>query len=182
MLRGLAPSISNAGGGSGGGGGTGGAGGLANNLAFRVTRRKGFVVETLHLDVEGGVGERRTAPPSSATTGEGKKLPSALKAKAPILADASMSSETSDAMNDAGQTTEQTSSSPTPTVRISKRQTRVKVRFGGGDEDEDDKADKGTSDHHGHDHHDVHAAEGAKQGKKKGGVKFLQDRPDLYEF
>lgn len=30
-----------------------------NNLAFKCTRKR-LVVETLHLDVEGGVGERRT--------------------------------------------------------------------------------------------------------------------------
>lgn len=32
-----------------------------NNLAFRLKRRR-FVIETLHLGVEGGVGERRTEP------------------------------------------------------------------------------------------------------------------------
>ncbi|KAI0307839.1 Elongator complex protein 4 [Multifurca ochricompacta] len=37
---------------------TGGAG--ENNLAFKCTRRR-LVIETHHLDVEGGVGERRTA-------------------------------------------------------------------------------------------------------------------------
>ncbi|KAG8843507.1 hypothetical protein FRB96_004014 [Tulasnella sp. 330] len=37
-------------------------GGGENNLGFRCTRRR-FVIETLHLDVEGGVSERRTAPP-----------------------------------------------------------------------------------------------------------------------
>lgn len=37
-----------------------------NNLAFRCTRKR-FVVETLHLDVEGGVGERRTSAAPSAT-------------------------------------------------------------------------------------------------------------------
>jgi len=36
-----------------------GAGGGENNLAFKCTRKR-LVVETLHLDVEGGVGERRT--------------------------------------------------------------------------------------------------------------------------
>ncbi|KAF9036418.1 hypothetical protein BDZ89DRAFT_1011253 [Hymenopellis radicata] len=32
-----------------------------NNLAFKCTRKR-LIFETLHLDVEGGVGERRTAP------------------------------------------------------------------------------------------------------------------------
>lgn len=35
-----------------------------NNLSFRL-KRKRFVVETLHLGVEGGVGERRTEPPAT---------------------------------------------------------------------------------------------------------------------
>jgi elongator complex protein 4 len=37
-------------------------GGGENNIAFRCKRRA-LIIETLHLDVEGGVGERRTAPP-----------------------------------------------------------------------------------------------------------------------
>lgn len=45
--------------------GEGGAGGGENNLAFKV-RRKRLVIETLHLDVEGGVSERRTKPPKNA--------------------------------------------------------------------------------------------------------------------
>lgn len=43
----------------------GGRGGQ-NNLAFK-QKRKAFVIETLHLDVEGGVGERRTTAPPSVT-------------------------------------------------------------------------------------------------------------------
>lgn len=54
VLRGLASSSNQVGGGG------------ENNLAFRCTRKR-FIVETLHLDVEGGVGERRTtAPPGGA--------------------------------------------------------------------------------------------------------------------
>ena len=48
-LLGLAP-------GEGAGGGAG-----ENNLGFRLKRRK-FVIETVHLGVEGGVGERQTGP------------------------------------------------------------------------------------------------------------------------
>ena len=39
----------------------GGAGGGENNLAFKV-KRKRLAIETLHLDIEGGVSERRTKP------------------------------------------------------------------------------------------------------------------------
>lgn len=42
-----------------------GTGGGENNLAFKCMRKR-LVVETLHLDVEGGVGERRTTPAASA--------------------------------------------------------------------------------------------------------------------
>ena len=42
--------------------GLGDAEGLGeNNLAFRTTRKK-LIIETLHLDAEGGVSERRTTP------------------------------------------------------------------------------------------------------------------------
>lgn len=50
-----------------------------NNLAFKCMRKR-FVVETLHLDVEGGVGERRTTPAvpvsvtSSVTVGAAPRL------------------------------------------------------------------------------------------------------------
>ncbi|TKY90957.1 hypothetical protein EX895_000955 [Sporisorium graminicola] len=58
--------------GSAGGGGEGGAGGGENNLAFKV-RRKRLVIETLHLDVEGGVSERRTKPPKNSEEVTGTK-------------------------------------------------------------------------------------------------------------
>ena len=38
-----------------------------NNLAFKCTRKR-FIIETLHLDVEGGVNERRTTPSTTTTT------------------------------------------------------------------------------------------------------------------
>jgi elongator complex protein 4 len=38
-----------------------GAGGGENNLGFRCMRKR-LLFETVHLDAEGGVGERRTAP------------------------------------------------------------------------------------------------------------------------
>ena len=40
---------------------SGWTGGGENNLAFKCTRKR-LVIETHHLDVEGGVGERRTTP------------------------------------------------------------------------------------------------------------------------
>ncbi|KAI5124634.1 hypothetical protein M0805_004243 [Coniferiporia weirii] len=40
-----------------------------NNLAFKCTRKR-LVIETFHLDVEGGVGERRTTPAASTPFGD----------------------------------------------------------------------------------------------------------------
>ncbi|RXW18231.1 hypothetical protein EST38_g7621 [Candolleomyces aberdarensis] len=64
-LRGLASSA-NSFGGSG-----------ENNLAFKCTRKR-LIFETLHLDLEGGVSERRTTAPSSTTveltTGKGASI------------------------------------------------------------------------------------------------------------
>lgn len=45
--------------------GIGGSG--ENNLTFKSTRRR-LIIETLHLDIEGGVGERRTTPSAVATS------------------------------------------------------------------------------------------------------------------
>lgn len=42
-----------------------GAGGGENNLAFKCMRKR-MIFETLHLDLEGGVGERRTTPTPNA--------------------------------------------------------------------------------------------------------------------
>jgi elongator complex protein 4 len=43
------------------------SGGGENNLAFKCMRRR-MLFETLHLDLEGGVGERRTTPTTNALT------------------------------------------------------------------------------------------------------------------
>ncbi|KAJ7275320.1 Elongator complex protein 4 [Mycena haematopus] len=43
------------------------AGGGENNLGFKCTRKR-LVFETVHLDVEGGVGERRTSAPATTVT------------------------------------------------------------------------------------------------------------------
>lgn len=43
----------------------GATGGSENNLTFKSTRKR-LIFETLHLDIEGGVGERRTRPATNA--------------------------------------------------------------------------------------------------------------------
>lgn len=79
----------------------GGAGGGENNLAFKL-KRKRLVIETLHLDVEGGVSERRTKPVSGvsdvATTQHAVAASDAASAVAP-------SSEATDARSVAAQPT-----------------------------------------------------------------------------
>lgn len=70
-------------GGKAGGGGEGGAGGGENNLAFKV-RRKRLVIETLHLDVEGGVSERRTKPVKSLAGSEKAPAPTTTPATGTI--------------------------------------------------------------------------------------------------
>ncbi|KAJ7597233.1 PAXNEB-domain-containing protein [Mycena floridula] len=47
-----------------------GSGSGENNLAFKCTRKR-LVIETLHLDLEGGVGERRTTASSNVLPGDG---------------------------------------------------------------------------------------------------------------
>ncbi|KAF5337431.1 hypothetical protein D9611_003354 [Ephemerocybe angulata] len=71
-LRGLASSAS----------GFGGSG--ENNLAFKCTRKR-LIFETLHLDLDGGVSERRTSAPSSTavelTTATGTSISASAAAK-----------------------------------------------------------------------------------------------------
>ncbi|KAL4400366.1 Elongator subunit Elp4 [Malassezia pachydermatis] len=60
----------------------GGAGGGENNLAFKV-KRKRLAIETLHLDIEGGVSERRTKPKEPLGRSEAPSDPSPAPAPAP---------------------------------------------------------------------------------------------------
>lgn len=52
---------------------SGWTGGGENNLAFKCTRKR-FVIETHHLDVEGGVGERRTTPAGKIVRADGEGI------------------------------------------------------------------------------------------------------------
>lgn len=57
-------------------------GGGENNLAFRCTRKR-FLIETLHLDIEGGVSERRTTVPMNGSAA--KSLNSTALSSVPIV-------------------------------------------------------------------------------------------------
>ncbi|KAJ9476451.1 hypothetical protein PHBOTO_000106 [Pseudozyma hubeiensis] len=87
VLRGMGTGAgAGAGGKSTAGGGEGGAGGGENNLAFKV-RRKRLVIETLHLDVEGGVSERRTMPPKNGEVVEkGGRVATGSQSEGPAVA------------------------------------------------------------------------------------------------
>lgn len=64
---------------------TGAGGGGENNLAFKCMRKR-FVVETLHLDVEGGVGERRTAPVTGTSSISTSQIPTSLETHSHVSA------------------------------------------------------------------------------------------------
>jgi hypothetical protein len=46
---------------------------IVNNIAFKL-KRKRLIIETLHLGVEGGVGERRTEPTSTGGAVDMRKI------------------------------------------------------------------------------------------------------------
>jgi elongator complex protein 4 len=68
------------------------AAGGENNLAFKCMRKR-MVFETLHLDVEGGVGERRTAPSATAGAFEDGARAAASSGRVPPKAEAQVSVE-----------------------------------------------------------------------------------------
>jgi len=163
--------------------GSGGAG--ENNLGFRL-KRKRFVVETVHLGIEGGTGERRTEP----------------KPELGSLVGASSGSAGARAADDASEGVEKVSQRTEDDVRDGKefdagvdrpkgpaegkpKKVRARVRFGGEEElgPEVQIAGKKSKDAghepHGHDHDHSH---GHAQAQQPGRPTVRHDRPDLYEF
>ena len=158
-----------------------GGGGSENNLGFRA-RRKRWGVETVHLGIDGGVGERRTEPaqevarmvstaPTPASTGvsEGVDRPSTTEINTPPPA------------TSAGTTNTGTESKP-------KKERRARVRFGD-DEilNETPQKESAVRHDHAHDHeHGDHAGHGGHgHGHEHGPTPratVRHDRPDLYEF
>jgi len=128
-----------------------GAGG--NNLGFRL-KRKRFVIETVHLGVEGGVGERRTEPAQEVRR---------------MLA---LAGKEQDGVGVEGvEGVEKVGIQGVEKVRGPKeeKKKRGKVRFGG---EVEVTADKGGA-RHGHEH--AH-----REGGKRPVVRH--DRMDLYDF
>ncbi|WVQ78667.1 hypothetical protein IAT38_000754 [Cryptococcus sp. DSM 104549] len=178
-----------------GGGGGGGAG--ENNLGFKL-RRKRFVVETVHLGVEGGVGERRTGGDvgealegvksvvSSSTGILGGVERAQSQAQPAAAASASLAAGT--------EVPPEADTRPRGADKDKKAsKPRARVRFGGEEEvvvvgRAGDAEAAGERHSHGHDHHEHghgHDHSHGEAAKKHGGaprVALRHDRPDLYEF
>ena len=153
-----------------------GGGGSENNLGFRA-RRKRWGVETVHLGIDGGVGERRTEPAP-----EVARMVSAAPASAQ-----SGNSEGVEKVSVAEPVVEQGGE-----VKV-KKEKSARVRFG---EDQVLEApavsfDTPASNHghgHGHDHqHGGHEHDHGQSGRPHAHdtaprATVRHDRPDLYEF
>ncbi len=128
------------------------------NLGFRLKRKK-FVVESVHLGIEGGTSERRTAPVE-------KVVPAVDKA---AVAEAAEGVERA-AAEKAG------TAEPASAEKEKPKKPRARVRFGS-----DEVAvsiDKNEHAHsHDHDHGHAHP-----HSHPKPRVEIRHDRPDLYEF
>ncbi|OXM75660.1 elongator complex protein 4 [Cryptococcus neoformans Bt63] len=158
---------------SGGGGGAG-----ENNLGFRL-KRKRFVVETVHLGVEGGVGERRTGGDvrealdgADATHSHTHSHPTLTVPSSGIEPSQSALASTSRArVDDKPRGADQDKKPLKP---------RARVRFGG--EEEVIVVGKGGDEvkhDHAHSHTHDHGPQGKDQPPK---IALRHDRPDLYEF
>lgn len=151
-----------------------GGGGSENNLGFRA-RRKRWGVETVHLGIDGGVGERRTEP-----TPEVGRI---LTAPAPV--------ENAEGVEKVTPTAGAVEVVDGGEVQVKKKEKRARVRFG---EDQVLEAPavsvdspKTAHDHehahahgHGHSHGHEHGGKSGKSPAPRAAVRH--DRPDLYEF
>ncbi|WWC96806.1 hypothetical protein V866_003681 [Kwoniella sp. B9012] len=176
--------------GSDGGGGAG-----ENNLGFRLKRKK-FVIETVHLGVEGGVGERSTGPPDVVAALSGTSthhLPATTNTGEVEGVDKGHSGQ-----NQNTQIGQEESGGgigvdkPKGPEGDTKKKTkpRARVRFGGEEEmsvsvstdnGKDQHRDHAHGSEHGHDHTHDHS-HGDGQNKTSQRVQVRHDRPDLYEF
>jgi len=168
--------------------GTAGAGGAGeNNLGFRL-KRKRFVVETVHLGIEGGTGERRTEPKpelgslvgastAAASPSEGvEKVESSDRTQ---YGDSTEEPRTGDGQHDQG------ASIPRGADKDKPKKPRARVRFGGEEEmgaPEVQIAGSEAAGVHGeHDHQHEHS-HSHSHGHPPNRPVVRHDRPDLYEF
>lgn len=164
-----------------GSGGTGGAG--ENNLGFRL-KRKRLVVETVHLGIEGGTGERRTEPKPELGSLVGAK-------KEHTATDQMEASEGVEKVQaeqvEVGQGAQGDSGVERPKgpTEEKKRKPRARVRFGGEEELGPVEVQVGNENEkeHSHDHAAPHGHDhGHSHGHTAGRPVVRHDRPDLYEF
>ena len=166
-----------------GSGGHGGAG--ENNLGFRLKRKK-FVVETVHLGIEGGTGERRTEPKpelslvSATTHSQSESHQEQEQGQGPVEGVEKVQGGVKDDTMDQGV------DRPRGPKDEKQRKPRAKVRFGGEEElgggevqiggEGASKVDQGHDHPHAsHDHHQNHTHTPQRPMVR-------HDRPDLYEF
>jgi elongator complex protein 4 len=136
------------------------AGGSEQNLGFRLKRRK-WVVETVHLGIEGGSGERRTEP-----------VRKVVHEAAPVgvaIEGAAEGVEGVERVEPARARVEADMSEAK--VKVKEKKPRAKVRFGD---------DIEVSHDSGHQHHDGCGHGRGKKAAPK--VEIRHDRPELYEF
>lgn len=152
-----------------GSGGFGGAG--ENNLGFRL-KRKRFVVETVHLGIEGGTGERRTEPKPEL----GSLVGAAKSDRGEVEGVEKPGVKGVDEQESVGQSVQVDVGADMPKgpQEEKKRKPRARVRFGGEEElGAPEVSVEQGKDHHGHGH--GHAHPPARPVVR-------HDRPDLYEF
>nr|XP_019050531.1 elongator complex protein 4 [Kwoniella bestiolae CBS 10118]OCF29461.1 elongator complex protein 4 [Kwoniella bestiolae CBS 10118] len=174
--------------GSDGGGGAG-----ENNLGFRLKRKK-FVIETVHLGVEGGVGERSTGPPDVTAALSGTSTHTHTNSHTEVEGvEKGHAIVEGERVSTIPQGDGGVDRSKGPEGEIKKKsKPRARVRFGGEEEmvvnvsTDSGKGGNGEHDHGGHDHHhDGNGHEHEHQHKKESQTQRVQvrhDRPDLYEF
>lgn len=172
-----------------------GGGGSENNLGFRA-RRKRWGIETVHLGIDGGVGERRTEPApevarmvSAAPINQAEGVERAAPAQAPDPAGEMAMEKNEVVLNTTTTTLTSEVGAGAGAGGVKKKEKRARVRFG---EDEilDKPAastlarDQAQAHGHGHRHdHDHQQQQQARPGSTPAPRATVRhDRPDLYEF
>lgn len=150
------------------------------NLGFRLKRKK-WVVESVHLGIEGGTSERKVGPEPG--TGGPEKAAAAervarARAEALSAAEAVEGVEGVDKVESRGGMKE--NEDIKSGMKAKEKKVRPRVRFGG---DEVEVAvDTARPGKHDHDNNHDHAHAHGHDGQHKGRVEIRHDRPDLYEF
>ena len=156
-----------------------GGGGSENNLGFRA-RRKRWGVETVHLGIDGGVGERRTEPAPEVARMVSTSTPNTTSAGSEGIdrPSVNVSVDVETQKTEMNTTIQGTGTESKPV----KKEKRARVRFGDDEimnESIPSKQDTGP----GHDHgdHPGHGGHGHSHTHTPRAT-VRHDRPDLYEF